>query len=108
VETACPIVDPDWCHFAARVERSSLHRRLKDAGLGYEDEKFSYVAVARDPAPAAQARVVRRPHHQPGLITIETCTPEGLRSQRVTKRDRDAFRRARHLSWGDPWDNPSE
>jgi ribosomal protein RSM22 (predicted rRNA methylase) len=100
-ETACPIVDPDWCHFAARVERSSLHRRLKDAGLGYEDEKFSYVAFAREPVPLTQARVVRRPLHRPGLITIETCTPAGLRTDRVTKRDRDRFRRARHLSWGE-------
>ncbi len=102
-ETACPIADPDWCHFAARVERSSLHRRLKDAELGYEDEKFSYVALARDAAPLAGARVIRRPHHQPGLIAIDTCTPAGLGTERVTKRDREAFRRARKLAWGDPW-----
>src|SRR5262249_22582831 len=104
IETSCPIVHPDWCHFAARVERSSIHRRLKDAELGYEDEKFSYVALARSaPASIAESRVVRRPQHHPGLIEIALCTPGGLQRERVTKRDKPGFRRARHLSWGDEW-----
>ena len=97
---ACPIVDPDWCHFAARVERSSLHRRLKEAELSYEDEKFSYVAVSREPAAPASARIIRRPRHQPGLIVLETCTPRGIETVRVGRRDRDSFRAARHAVWG--------
>lgn len=99
----CPVADPDWCHFAARVERSSLHRRIKDAALGYEDEKFSYIAFARDSLSLPGARIVQRPQHQPGLITLQTCTPAGLSSERITKRDRDAFRAARHADWGDEW-----
>jgi ribosomal protein RSM22 (predicted rRNA methylase) len=97
----CPVADPDWCHFAARVERSSLHRRIKGGELGYEDEKFSYVALARQPVEPARARIVRRPVQNPGLIVLETCTAEGLRTERVTKRDRDAFRAARRARWGE-------
>jgi ribosomal protein RSM22 (predicted rRNA methylase) len=41
----CPLVPPDWCHFAARVARSRLHRQAKGAEVPWEDEKFSYVAV---------------------------------------------------------------
>jgi ribosomal protein RSM22 (predicted rRNA methylase) len=100
-ETPCPIVDPDWCHFAARVERSSLHRRVKGGSLGYEDEKFSYVALAREPVELPAARIVRHPQHRPGLIEIETCTAGGLRSERISKRDRDRFRAARKAEWGD-------
>lgn len=100
---ACPIVDPDWCHFAARVERTSLHRRVKEAELNYEDEKFSYVAVSREAFPLAAARIVRRPLRQPGLITLETCTPRGLETVRATKRDRENFRTARQADWGDPF-----
>jgi ribosomal protein RSM22 (predicted rRNA methylase) len=102
-ESTCPMADRDWCHFAARVERSSLHRRLKDGELGYEDEKYSYVALAREAATPAEARVIRRPQHRPGLIELATCTPGGLRTERVAKRDREAFRRARKLIWGDAW-----
>jgi ribosomal protein RSM22 (predicted rRNA methylase) len=100
---ACPMADPDWCHFAARVERTSLHRRLKEAELGYEDEKFSYVALAKTAAEPARARILRRPEQKPGLIVLETCTAEGLRTERVTKRDREAFRAARRAKWGEAW-----
>jgi ribosomal protein RSM22 (predicted rRNA methylase) len=101
-EGVCPVLDPDWCHFAARVERSSLHRRIKGADLGYEDEKYSYVALAREPVAPAASRIVGRPRHHPGLIELETCTPAGLITVRVGKRDRDRFRAARHAEWGAP------
>jgi len=98
---ACPIIEPDWCHFAARVERTSLHRRVKEAELNYEDEKFSYVAFTREEVLLPAARIVRRPLHQPGLITLETCTPRGIETVRATKRDRAMFRSARRADWGD-------
>jgi ribosomal protein RSM22 (predicted rRNA methylase) len=101
----CPMAGGDWCHFAARVERSSLHRRVKDAELGYEDEKFSYVALSKAPVAHARARILRRPVHQPGLIVLETCTVEGLKTERVTRRDKDAFRAARRAAWGQAIDS---
>jgi ribosomal protein RSM22 (predicted rRNA methylase) len=99
----CPLSVPDWCHFAARVERSSIHRRIKDAELGYEDEKFSYVALAREPVQLAASRIIRRPRQRPGLIVLETCAPAGVRTVRVPRRDRAAFRAARQAPWGAAW-----
>ncbi|HXA50363.1 MAG TPA: small ribosomal subunit Rsm22 family protein, partial [Candidatus Acidoferrum sp.] len=96
----CPLREPDWCHFAARVERTSMHRRLKNAELGYEDEKFSYVAVVREPLALTGARVLRHPQHRPGLIELELCTAEGPLHERATKRDKDRFRAARKAGWG--------
>ena len=100
----CPMADPDWCHFGARVERSSLHRRIKGGMLGYEDEKYSYVAFAREPVQPAAGRIVGRPRHHPGLIELDTCTPAGLATVRATKRERGRFRAARRAEWGSPWD----
>ena len=75
-----------------------MHRRLKDAELGYEDEKFSYVALTREAAAIAGARVVRRPRHKPGLVEIQVCTPAGLKTEHATRRDRERFRaRARQF-----------
>jgi ribosomal protein RSM22 (predicted rRNA methylase) len=96
----CPMADGDWCHFGARVERSSLHRRVKGGELGYEDEKFSYVALAKEPVQPAHARILRRPLQNPGLIVLETCTPAGLATRHVGRRDKAAFRAARHAGWG--------
>jgi ribosomal protein RSM22 (predicted rRNA methylase) len=96
----CPMIAPDWCHFAARVERSSLHRRLKEGSLGYEDEKYSYVAFVRDPVVLPDARVLRHPQHHPGLIELQVCTLRGIERRRATKRDREAFRAARKAEWG--------
>jgi ribosomal protein RSM22 (predicted rRNA methylase) len=100
-EGPCPVTGDDWCHFAARVERSSLHRRIKGGELGHEDEKFSYIALTRQPAEMAAARVVRHPRHQAGLIVLETCAPEGLKTERVGKRGE--WKRARKAAWGDRW-----
>ncbi|MEV6795545.1 small ribosomal subunit Rsm22 family protein [Streptomyces sp. NPDC051320] len=102
---ACPIErGSDWCHFSARVTRSSLHRRIKGGTLPYEDEKFSYVAAVRGDAEAAAARVVRKPQIRKGLVLLELCTDAGeLTREAVSKRQGDLYRAARDTEWGDAW-----
>lgn len=99
----CPLVAPDWCHFAVRLARSREHVRLKAAALGYEDEKFSYLVVARPGlgVPAA-TRVIARPEENKFSVTLPLCTPAGLERRQVVSRDRAAFKAARKLRWGDP------
>ncbi|MEU4655895.1 small ribosomal subunit Rsm22 family protein [Streptomyces sp. NPDC023723] len=102
---ACPIAPgTDWCHFSARVSRSSLHRQVKGGSLAYEDEKFAYVAATRRPADPAAARVVRRPQLRKGQVLLDLCETEpALRRSTVTKRHGDLYRAARDTDWGDPW-----
>jgi ribosomal protein RSM22 (predicted rRNA methylase) len=99
----CPVKTPDWCHFAARIERTRLHRQLKGGELGHEDEKFSYVIASRVPVRRAESRIVRHPWSEPGLVRLELCTPDGLRTKTVRKRGGDQFRRARKSNWGGEW-----
>ncbi|WP_405612541.1 small ribosomal subunit Rsm22 family protein [Streptomyces sp. NBC_00076] len=102
---ACPIVPgEDWCHFSARVSRSSLHRQIKGGSLAYEDEKFSYVAAARFPVTPAPSRVVRRPQIRKGQVLLDLCeTDERLSRRTVTKRHGDLYKAARDADWGDDW-----
>lgn len=105
---ACPIVPgQDWCHFSARVSRTSLHRQVKGGQLPYEDEKFSYVAATRFPVTAAPARVVRRPRIRKGQVLLDLCAADGLRRETVTKRHGTDYRTARDTDWGDAWRSPA-
>ncbi|MFI8994868.1 small ribosomal subunit Rsm22 family protein [Streptomyces sp. NPDC053542] len=99
---ACPIVPgEDWCHFAARVNRSSLHRQVKGGSLPYEDEKYAYVAATRVEARPAPARIVRKPLLRKGQVLLDVCTAEdGLQRRTVTKRQGAVYRAARDASWG--------
>lgn len=108
---ACPMEGTaDWCHFAARVQRSALHRRVKGGELGHEDEKFAYVAAVRPGesggGPAA-GRVVRHPQLRKGQVLLQLCTAgEGLARTTVSKRQGTRYRAARDLRWGDTWPPP--
>lgn len=106
-EGACPMQGQDWCHFAVRVERSRLHRQLKGGSLGYEDEKFCYLAALKDPQPRARARILRHPEILPGCIGLTLCTGGGVERQTVRRRDA-LWRAARKASWGDAWPPESQ
>ncbi|WP_405980908.1 small ribosomal subunit Rsm22 family protein [Streptomyces sp. NBC_00158] len=103
---ACPIeVGQDWCHFSARVSRSSLHRKVKGGSLPYEDEKFAYVAATRFPVTPVPSRITRRPQIRKGLALLDLCGPEeaGLSRATVTKRHGVLYKAARDAEWGDVW-----
>jgi ribosomal protein RSM22 (predicted rRNA methylase) len=108
----CPMVPgEDWCHFGARVNRSSLHRQVKGGSLPYEDEKFSYVAAAHPgiAGEPAAGRIVRRPQKRKGQVLLELCAGEdGLRPATVTKRHGADYRAARDAKWGDAWPPESD
>ncbi len=58
----CPLRDSksDWCHFIERLERSRVQKHLKKGELGYEDEKYSYLLMSKQPihSPARPVRTV--------------------------------------------------
>lgn len=95
----CPIVGDDWCHFAVRLQRSALHRHVKEVDLSYEDEKYSYVAFARTHATRATARVLRHPDRPPRRIQLVACTETGLRTITIGK-SHPAYKQAKDLRWG--------
>ncbi|WP_428814769.1 small ribosomal subunit Rsm22 family protein [Streptomyces albus subsp. chlorinus] len=105
----CPLlVGEDWCHFAVRVARSSLHRRVKGGELAYEDEKYSYVAAVRGEAAEGQGpaagRILRKPRLRKGQVLLDVCGHDGSPARRtVTKRDGATYRAARKAEWGDAW-----
>jgi ribosomal protein RSM22 (predicted rRNA methylase) len=99
---ACPIADPDWCHFSQRLPRSRDHLKVKGASVPFEDERYSYVVAARRPAAQAnRARIIAPPEETKAGITLPLCDERGLHRAFVSRRERDAFRLLRKAKWGD-------
>lgn len=98
----CPIQGADWCHFAARVERSKMHRELKGGTLGYEDEKFSYLIASKSGQKETFSRVLRHPIKLSGHVRLTLCNPDGnLEEKTISKKDKELYRKARKAAWGD-------
>lgn len=101
-ELCCPMPENDWCHFSKRVNRSSMHRQLKSASLGYEDEKFSYIAVSKETAALPNARILHSPEKHSGHLLLTLCTKqEGIIKKTRSKKDGAIYKAARKLEWGD-------
>jgi ribosomal protein RSM22 (predicted rRNA methylase) len=103
-DRACPIVDPDWCHFAQRLNRSRAHRQVKGADLSFEDEKFSYVALARERPPGIGARVLAHPRIGKAAVSAKLCTREGIVTATAARREPEQYRAQKGWRWGDAVD----
>ena len=102
----CPLPQDDWCHFGVRLPRSKLHRRAKGVELGYEDEKFSYAVLGREPVAKAAARIIRQPQVRSGHVNLVTCEVEGIRTPTVSRKQGTLYKEARGAAWGDAIDLP--
>lgn len=98
----CPFTraDDGWCHFSVRLARTRLHRQLKGADLGYEDEKFMYLVAGRAPAPAIDARIIGYPRVGK-VVQLPLCRSDGhLETAQISKRDA-RYKGAKKAKWGD-------
>jgi ribosomal protein RSM22 (predicted rRNA methylase) len=97
----CLMSGSDWCHFSERLERSLLHKTVKAASMGYEDEKYSYVVVSKTSVALPQARILRHPQHHSGHTEFVLCTSEGLEKRTISRRHKEEYKKAKKLEWGD-------
>jgi ribosomal protein RSM22 (predicted rRNA methylase) len=100
-ENACPIQPPDWCHFSVRLARRREHMHAKKATVPFEDEKFSYLIVSRQPGALEGARILSPPIESKAEIRFKLCAGNGLTRQSIARRDKAEYKRVRKLDWGD-------
>ena len=99
---ACPLreMKDRWCHFSVRVDRSRLHRHMKDASLSWEDEKFSFIAFGRQAAALPAARLIGHPSGTK-VLRLQVCDVKGAaRTLDIPKSD-PRHKALRRLAWGD-------
>lgn len=98
----CPInPEEDWCSFYVRVARSGLQRQAKKGELGYEDEKFSYIAFSKVSSVNGQSRILRHPQINSGYVNVKLCTPNGIEERIYSKKDGEIYKKVRKLDAGD-------
>lgn len=100
-DNACPLVAPDWCHFAQRLPRLRDHMLVKGAEVPFEDEKFAYVALSHTPVPNRPSRVLAPPRVGKAAIDAKLCMPDGVAEIAIPRRDKQAYAQARRWRWGD-------
>lgn len=108
---ACPMkLGGDWCHFSVRLSRSTWHRRLKSAELSYEDEKYSYLLIAKGEQASfhkerkipGQGRIVKNPQHRGGHGHVDVCTSDGTLDRVNYSRSKSKnYKEMKNLQWGD-------
>ena len=97
----CPLPDEDWCHSIVRMERTKVHKLLKNADLPYEDEKFSYVAISKEKYDNSGSRILRHPMIKKGKITLKICYNGRIEDMIVTKKDKELFKAVKKKKCGD-------
>lgn len=101
-ENSCPMMScKQWCHFSVRLERTREHRQMKEGALGYEDEKFSYILISKQPSEKAKGRLTGHPQKRKCHVCLQVCAENGLKEISVSKREQAHYRWARKAKWGD-------
>ncbi|NBS34317.1 MAG: rRNA methyltransferase [Methylocystaceae bacterium] len=101
-EAACPLIG-DWCHFTTRLSRSKDHQFLKEARTPFEDEKFSYLILGRQPAARTfSARLIGPPQIGKAGVYMRLCTTSGIEETFTARRDKALYKEMRRKEWGDP------
>lgn len=99
---ACPLKENDWCHFYTRCQRPKILKQIKEASLGYEDEKYCYLFLSKQTSSIHQGVILDKPDVYPYKVDLKVCFEDGsLKLVEIPKKDKDAFKNAKKLSWGD-------
>ena len=100
-QNKCELPENDWCHFTCRVERTRVHKNIKDADSPFEDEKFFYLVASKNKIKGAKNRILRHPKIEKGYVEVKVCTEEGIKEQKVTKSQKEIYKIVRKADAGD-------
>lgn len=97
----CQLPDDDWCQFSSRVQRSKVHKILKDGNSPFEDEKYSYIAFSKENCNNECNRILRHPIINKGYSEYKICSKDGIKSIKLSKKDGAVYKEAKKKSAGD-------
>ena len=100
-QNKCELSENDWCHFTCRVERTRIHKNIKDADSPIEDEKFIYLVASKKEIKGAKNRILRHPKIEKGYVEVNLCTEECIKEEKITKKQKELYKIVRKANAGD-------
>ena len=96
-------LDNDYCNFSVRVNRTRVAKQVKNATLGYEDEKYFYLIFSKtDKFETCNSTVIRRPVFRKSCVDLKLCNSDGCISNvTITKKNKSTYSKAKHIKHGD-------
>jgi ribosomal protein RSM22 (predicted rRNA methylase) len=77
--------------------------RAKQASVPYEDERFSYIAAARESVVLAppSARILAQPQDGKAGMRFKLCSDGQIAERSVPRRDKATYKAVTRKKWGD-------
>lgn len=100
----CKECKSNWCHFVTRVNRSKIHKLIKQGDSPYEDEKYTYLFASKVTVSSKKEfiRIMRHPLIYKGYVELEGCYPTGeIKKFKITKSDKEQYKRSKKMNAGD-------
>lgn len=98
----CPLHENDWCHFSTRLQRSKIHKLIKNTESPFEDEKYTYIAISKVKIDMKDyQRILRYPIINSGYIDLKLCSSIGIIERRITKKDKEEYKLAKKRNMGE-------
>lgn len=100
----CALSEDDWCHFVCRVERTKMQKEAKKGDVPFEDEKFTYLVIAKEDIDVKIenfSRVIRHPIINTNMIKVKLCSNGDIKEKIYTKKDKDKYKKVRKARVGD-------
>jgi len=100
-ELTCPLAKPDWCHFKIRLNRTKIHRQIKQGTQSFEDESYTFGIFSKQYSQIKNKRIIKKPIRRKGHILFDLCTSDGLQREIISRKDKNRYIKAKKLIWGD-------
>ena len=98
----CRLPKNDWCNFSCRVQRTKIHKELKNGNVPYEDEKYIYIAITKeDINEIDKKRILRHPMIYSGFVKLKVCDRDEIKEITISKKDKEKFKIVRKSKVGD-------
>ncbi len=98
-----------WIHFSQKFIRTDYLRRarqqMRESELmasDWEEAKFSYIAFSTfEPTLQINSRLIGQPIKAKGYIEIPLLTKDEIKLTKILKRNKDEYKKAKELRWGE-------